>query len=361
MHKKISSLLVLLFLIQIGFAQIGGNYTYQFMNYKVSARLAGLGGSLIAVHDNDPALIMYNPSLIAPKFSTSLVVGAVDYFGHTGYTAATYSQTFNKVGSFAMEVRYAGYGTFVRTDEAGYELGTFSCNDAGLTLGWGRALDSCFSIGANLKLMYSGYESYSSFGMAVDVAGSYYNKNKNISLAVLFKNIGGELKPFVDGERNWAPFDIQFAFSQRFKFIPVRYHISLHSLYKWNMCYVGTEDPTYEVDAMSGKPKYPSKFNQGVNNFFRHINFGLEIIPVKYLTLFVSYNHHQNREMRIIQKKSMAGFAYGFLIDIKSIQFGFSRSHYAVGAVPNYFNFSVNINDLSQLSKANKQKKLERY
>jgi hypothetical protein len=111
---------------------------------------------------------------------------------------------------------------------------------------------------------------------------------------------------------------------------------------------------------MSGKPKYPSKFNQGVNNFFRHINFGLEIIPVKQLTLFISYNHHQNREMRIPQKKSMAGFAYGFLIDIKSIQFGFSRSHYAVGATPNYFNFSVNINDLSQLSKANKQKKLER-
>ena len=360
MHKKIAFFFIFLFLVKISFAQIGGNYTYKFMDFKFSARLAGLGGSLIAVHDNDPSLIMYNPSTIAPRFSTSLLVGATDYFDHTGYASAMYAHTFNKVGSFAMELRYAGYGTFVRTDEAGYELGTFSCNDMGLTLGWGRALDSCFSIGANLKLMYSGYDTYTSFGMAVDVAGSYYNKSKNISLAILFKNIGGELKPFVNGERNWAPFDIQFAFSQRFKFIPVRYHISLHSLYKWNMGYVGPNDPTYEVDAMSGKPKYPSKFNQGVNNFFRHINFGLEIIPVKYLTLFVSYNHHQNREMRVPQKKSMAGFAYGFLIDIKSVQFGFSRSHYAVGATPNYFNFSLNINDLSQLSKANKQKKLER-
>ena len=360
MRKKISSLLILLFLIQIGFAQVGKNYTYKFMDFKYSARLAGLGGSLIAVRDNDPSLIMYNPSTISPRFSTSLFVGVADYFSNTGYTSAMYAQTFNKVGSFAMEMRYAGYGTFVRTDEAGYELGTFSCNDAGLTLGWGRALDSCFSIGANLKLMYSGYESVSSFGMAVDVAGSYYNEQRNIALAVLFKNIGGELKPFKEGKRDWAPFDIQIAFSQRLKFIPVRYHISLHSLYKWEMGYVGPSDPTYEVDAMSGNPKYPSKFNRGVNNFFRHINFGLEIIPVKYLTLFVSYNHHQNREMRIPQKKSMAGFAYGFLIDIKSIQFAFSRSHYVVGATPNYFNFSVNINDLSQLSKANKQKKLER-
>jgi hypothetical protein len=126
------------------------------------------------------------------------------------------------------------------------------------------------------------------------------------------------------------------------------------------MGYVGPDDPLLEIDAMTGNPKYPSKFSQGVTHFFRHINFGLEIIPVKYLTLFASYNHDQNRAMRIPQAKSMAGFAYGFQIDIKSIQFGFSRSHYAVGATPNYFTFSLNINDLTELSKAKNKKKLER-
>jgi hypothetical protein len=360
MRNKLSFLLLFLFFIEIGFSQIGGNYAYSFMDYKFSARLAGLGGGLIAVHDNDPSLIMYNPSLIAPKFHTSLSVSAVDYFTNTCYGSAMYAHTFNKIGSFAMEMRYVGYGDFIRTDEVGTEQGTFSCNDAGLTLGWGRSLDSCFSIGANLKFMFSGYESYSSFGLAVDVAGSYYNEKNNVSLALLFKNIGGELKPFVEGKYNWAPFDIQFAFSQRFKFLPVRYHISLHSLYKWKMGYVGEEDPLLELDVMTGKPKYPTKFNQGVNNFFRHITFGLEIIPAKYLSLFVSYNHDQNREMRILQKKTLAGFAYGFQIDIKSVQFGFSRAHYAVGAVPNYFTFSLNINELSKLSMAKKQKKLER-
>jgi len=359
-QKKLFFLFLSILLTHCGFSQPGGNNTYNFMDYAVSARLAGLGGSLIAVRDNDPSLIMYNPALIAPKFSTSLFISGVNYFANTGYTSAMYAQTFNKAGSFAMEVRYAGYGEFIRTDEAGYEQGTFSCNDAGFTLGWGRPLDSCFSIGANLKLMYSGYEAYSSFGLAVDVAGTYYNEKQNIALALLIKNIGGELKPFVSGIHDWAPFDIQIAYSQRLKFIPIRYHIALHSLYKWKMGYVGPDDPLLEVDAMSSKPKYPSKFSQGVTNFFRHINFGLEIITSKYLTLFVSYNHDQNRAMRIQQKKSMAGFAYGFMLDIKSIQFGFSRSHYAVGATPNYFNFSLNINDLSQLSKTNKQKKLER-
>jgi len=360
MREKLSFLLLFLFLTRICFAQTSEYNAFQIEAYKFSARLAGLGGTLIAVHDNDPSLIMYNPSTIAPRFNSSLLVNGTHYFANTGYFSAMYSQTFNKVGSFAAEIRYAGYGTFIHTDEAGYEQGTFSCNDVGLTLGWGRTLDSAFSIGANLKMMYSGYETYSSFGMAVDVAGSYFNPKNNIALSVLFRNIGGELKTFVPNKRNWAPFDIQLAFSQRLKFIPVRYHISLHSLYKWKMGYVGPDDPLLEIDAMTGNPKYPSKFNQGLNNFFRHINFGLEIIPVKYLTLFVSYNHHQNREMRILQKKTMAGFAYGFQLDIKSIQFGFSRSHYAVGAVPNYFTFSVNINDLTELSKVKNRKKLVR-
>ncbi|MCL2435093.1 MAG: type IX secretion system protein PorQ [Lentimicrobiaceae bacterium] len=362
MPKKISFLLLFLFLMEICFAQLGmgGSYVYNFREQKFSARLAGLGGTLIAVHDNDPSLIMHNPSMIAPKFNTSLLVHATDYFGHTGNVAAMYSQTFNKVGSFAAEIRYAGYGTFIHTDETGYELGTFSCNDAGFTLGWGRPLDSAFSIGANLKMMYSSYEMYSSFGLAVDVAGSYYNEKNNISLAILFRNIGGELKPFVEGKRNWAPFDIQFAFSQQLKFVPIRYHIALHSLYKWEMSYIGSNDPTLEIDAITGEPKYPSTFNRGINNFFSHINFGLEIIPIKYLSLFVSYNHHQNREMRIPQRKTMAGFAYGFQLNINSIQFGFSRSHYAAGATPNYFTFSLNINDLSQISKEKNKKKLER-
>jgi hypothetical protein len=288
------------------------------------------------------------------------VIGAADYFERAGYVSAMYAQTFEKVGSFAAEIRYAGYGEFIRTDEAGYEQGAFSCNDMGLTFGWGRPLDSCFSIGANLKLMYSGYESYTSFGLAVDVAGAYYNEKRNLAVALLAKNIGGELKPFISGKNNWAPFDIQLAFSQRLKFVPIRYHISLHTLYKWKMEYMGEEDPLLEIDAISGELKYPSKFKQGVNNFFRHINFGIEIIPSKYISLFLSYNYNQNREMRIPQKKSMAGFAYGFMLNIKSIQFGFARSHYNVGATPNYFTFSLNFDDLLNMSKENKRKKLER-
>jgi len=96
-----------------------------------------------------------------------------------------------------------------------------------------------------------------------------------------------------------------------------------------------------------------------MNNFFRHIIFGLEIQPIQYLYLNLGFNYNVNQDMRIIQKKTLAGFSYGFMIDIQNIKFGFSRTHYMRGAVPNYFTFSANIGDLVRLNEQVKAKKLQ--
>ncbi|MDR1345852.1 MAG: type IX secretion system protein PorQ [Bacteroidales bacterium] len=359
---KIKRGLILLLAVMAFFygeAQIGGSTIYNFLNVSNSSRLTALGGTLISVQDKDPTLIMQNPSSIAPCFSTSLVLNAADYFTNSAFVSALYSHTFKKAGSFAAELRYLDYGKFLETDNIGNELGYFRAGDFAFTLGWGRQLDSNFSIGANLKLIYSSYENYNSFGIAADVAGTYHNTKKNISLTLLLKNMGSPLDNYLPGQFERIPFDIQLAFSQKFKFIPVRYHISLHSLYRWNMRYVGSQDPFLELDASINDFKYPSKTALFFDNMFRHLVVGIEIIPVKQLSLQFSYNHNRRQEMKVM-KRSFAGFSYGFMINIHSIQIGFSRTHYGPGATPNYFTFAANVSELSQLAKQKKIKKLER-
>lgn len=342
-------------------AQIGGENVYKLLNFNYSNRVAGLGGGLISVYDSDPGTIIQNPSYISPDHHNSLAFNFTDYFSNVAYASALYSRTFKKAGSFAFEMRYVGYGKFTETTEIiGEELGEFTAGDYMLTAGWGRRLSEHFSIGASFKAIYSGYESYNSFGIAVDVAGSYYNEDKRLSLTLLFKNIGTEIKPFTQGNYEKIPFDLQFALSQRFAFLPVRYHISLHSLYRWNMVYKGVDDPLLEVDALTGEPKYPSGFSRFCDNLFRHFIVGIEIEPSKYFSILFSYNHNRHQEMKIPQRNSMAGFSYGFFINIQSIRVGFTRSHYAAGAVPNYITFACNIDELSNLSKESKKKKLER-
>lgn len=341
-------------------AQVGGKYIYNFLNFSNSSRIAALGGGLVAVDDDDPSVILYNPSLISSKHHTSLEFNAVDYFSKASYGSALYSHTFPKVGSFVFGMQFVNYGKFIATDEYGIENGYFNAGDYAATVGWGRKLDSSFSIGAALKLIYSAYESYQSFGLAVDVAGSYVNPNKRLALSLLVKNIGSPIVNYVPGQFEKLPFDIQLAFSQRFKFLPVRYHISLHHLYRWNMAYVGENDPLLEYDVMTDSPIYPSKTAQFFDNFFRHINFAIEIIPAKFLSIQLAYNHNRRQEMHIPQKRTLAGFSYGFTVNVKSIRIGFSRAHYATGATPNFFNFSLNINELSKMSQEKKMKKLQR-
>ncbi len=359
--RRIYTILLLWLTIPVmGWAQVGGNYIYNFLNFNTSSRQAALGGTLLAVYDDDPSLILYNPSLIGARHHTALEVSAVDYFSNAAYGSAMYSHTFDKVGSFAYGMQFVNYGKFTMTDESGYDQGYFRAGDYAATIAWGRQLDSNFSIGADLKLIYSTYESYKSFGLAVDVAASYVNQKKRLALSLLARNIGSPIVNYVPGQFEKIPFDLQLAFSQRFKFIPVRYHISLHHLYRWDMRYVGENDPLLEYDVTTESPIYPSKTAQFFDNMFRHLTVGIEIIPVKYLSLYVSYNHNRRQEMHIPQKRTLAGFSYGFMIDIHSIRIGFSRTHYAAGATPNFFNFSVNINELAKISSEKKARKLKK-
>ena len=352
--------ILLVAIIGTSHAQVGGQYIYNFLNLNNSSRVSGLGGGLIAAYDDDPALILNNPSLIGERHHTSLEVNAVDYFSNASYGSVLYSHTFKKVGSFAFGMQMVNYGKFTATDECGIEQGYFHAGDYAATVAWGRQLDSSFSIGADLKLIYSAYESYQSFGLAVDVAGSYVNHKKRLALSIMARNIGTPIVNYVPGQFEKLPFDLQIAFSQRFKFLPVRYHITLHHLYRWNMAYVGPNNPLLEYDVITKEPLYPNKASQFFDNFFRHINFAIEIIPAKFLSFYVAYNHNRRQEMNIPQKRTLAGFSYGFSINIKSIRFGFSRMHYATGAVPNFFDFSININEMAKLHQENKMKKLQR-
>ena len=343
-----------------GYGQTGGGSVYNFLDFSYSSRLTALGNGLISVYDDDPTFIITNPSYIGLRHSNSLALGFTNYLGRTNYASALYTYTFPKAGSFAAEVRYVGYGTFQGMDESGMETGQFSANDVALTLGWGRELSPNFTIGANLKLIFCGYEMYNSFGLAVDVAGSYHNPDKRLSLTLLAKNIGSELKTFSPGNFERTPFDLQFALSQRLEHVPFRYHISLHHLYRWNMNYYGEDNPFLETDAMNNGIIYPSKVSQFFDNFFRHINFGLEIEPAKFLSLHLAYNHNVHQEMKILARSSLAGFSYGFMLNIKGVRFGFARQHYAPGATPNCLNLALNFNELSKQHQEKKQKKLTR-
>ena len=149
-----------IFIIFIGLslalrAQIGGSYTYAFLDLPNSARISALGMSANAIKDNDLSLCLVNPSLLTPKMNNQLALSFVNYFAGINYGFASYMKDFKKIGMFDASMQFINYGKFTTADATGETYGTFTAGEYALNIGWGRQLDSVFSIGANLKNIYS--------------------------------------------------------------------------------------------------------------------------------------------------------------------------------------------------------------
>jgi hypothetical protein len=336
-------ILLMLFLYLPSMAQIGGKGTYEFLNLTSSPRIAAMGGDFLAIYDNDITLAQSNPSLINPEMHNHLGVSYVDYYSDINYGHAAYSRTFNSAGSFIGAVQYISYGQFDFADETGQRGGTFNANETALNIGWGRQLDSLFSIGSNLKFIYSSLESYNSFGLAVDVAGSYISRDRSFTASLIAKNIGRQLKSYEGGNIQPLPFELQIGLSKRLKHLPFRYSILFNHLEKWDLRY---EDPaTRQVDPITGETIEDAGFEKFADNFMRHIVLGAELIISKNLSIRAGYNYKRRQELKLDDKTSTVGFSWGIGFRVSKFHFSYARSAYHLAGSPNYITVTTSFSD----------------
>jgi hypothetical protein len=342
-----SSLLIvfLLFSVLQTTGQVGGNNTFEFLNLPASARIAALGDNYAASKDGDITLSLTNPSLINPDINNNLSLSFIDYFSDINYGFAMYGNTFNKVGSFVGTVQFIDYGTFTYADETGQPSGTFGASEYALNIGWGRELDSSFSIGANFKTIFSSLESYQSWGLGVDVAGSYHHAKSQLTLSLIARNIGMQLSTYYGSERAPLPFELGFGLSKRLKHLPFRYFINYNNIQKWDLTYVDPNDPD-QYDPFTGEPKSQSGIADFADKFMRHIVVGGELVIAKVIALRLGYNYQRRQELKLNDKAGMVGFSWGVGLDIKRFNISYGRSTYHLAGSPNYFTLTTDLNEL---------------
>lgn len=326
-------------------AQTGGDGVYRFLNMPVSARAAAMGGNFLAIKDGDITQALFNPSLISEEMDNNLALSFVDYFSDINYGYATYAKKFDKIGTYTASMQYLNYGEFVYADETGQTFGTFTANDLALNVGWGRALDSLFSIGANIKLIYSGLEDYQSYGLAVDVAGTYHNPEKRLTVSLIARNIGTQLKPYRSGNYERLPFEINLGVSQKLKHLPFRYSILLTNLQKWDLTYDDPNDPSRQRDPITGEFIEKDAFSEFADKALRHVVLGGEFIPSKYFSIRFGYNYQRRQEMSVSNKVGTVGFSWGLAFMVSKFQFEYSRATYHLNGSPNYITIRTNLSD----------------
>ncbi|MCM1532495.1 MAG: type IX secretion system protein PorQ [Bacteroides sp.] len=332
-----------------------GRSSFTFLDMANSARIGSMGAEFLSVRDADITLSLANPSLITNEIHNHLAVNIVNYFNGTNYGFASYSRTFKNVGSFAIHAQFGAYGKITATNEFDQRLGTVYANDAAVILGWGRELDSHFTIGANFKMIYSSIESYNAFGMAVDVSATYANSSRLFAVSLLLRNMGGALKSYSGDGYTRMPFEVAVALSQRIPHTPLRIFFEFPNLQKWRLNY---EDPYAEKDLITGEVKKRNGAADFFDNLGRHIVVGLELIPYRGFYIRASYNYMRSRDMMQPSKAGVVGFSWGVGFRISKFNISYSRSRYHKLGSPNYISLTL---DLDAFNKHRKTKATQAF
>ena len=303
--------------------QIGGTSIYEFSNLASTPRTAALAGQVLAINDGDINLAFQNPAMISSEMHNHLALGYVDYFGDISLGNVTYAREINKVGTFVTGLRYIDYGQIVHTDMFGQKIGSYYMADYVLTVGYGRNIKKQFYVGANLNSFYSALASYTSFGMALDVAGMFVSKDSLRVATAIVKNMGYQIINYTEGNNESLPIEIKFGFSSRFKHAPFR----LSTVYRHafsNALFVDINDTLANIDIFTGEEllvddKVLDKMLNGGDKFLRHITIGSELLFSDNLHIRFGYNYRARKEMTIEARTGLVGFSFGVGVKIKNI------------------------------------------
>ncbi len=338
--KKIYIIFLFLFCGLTSSMGQAGSSVFEFLSLPTGARLAAFGGYNVSLYDDDLNFAFSNPALLSSKSHNFLGLNYSNLYSDVNLGSAIYARNLTEKDNIAVGINYVDYGTFLETSVTDEILGTFTAKDMALSLMYSRWLSPRWSTGVTLKPIYSVYERYQSFGLAFDMGISYHNEEAFFSAGLVARNIGYQFTGYysIDGEqhRESLPFDLQFGVSQKLPKAPIRFSLTFHNMQTWDLS-ASLSDSAY--DPMEGK----SDWKVGVDMFFRHTVWSVEILPTDYLYFVASYNHRTNMEMAVQDTRSVAGWSFGGGLKLYKFNVGFSIVPYQSGNLAYNATFSTNL------------------
>lgn len=337
MNKKIFA--VIGFLIgQLALAQIGGRETYQFLNLPISPTQAALGGKNVTVYNYDVNQAFMNPASINEAMDNQLSLNFSKYYGDLNYGTIAYSKKFNNNRQFQIGVQYLNYGSIEGYDENGFETGSFSGNDVAISVGYSHHITGTnFYVGSNLKVISSKLESYGSFAAGFDFGGMYVNPENGLNAGLSLRNVGIQLDSYNTENEN-LPFEITAGVSKKLENVPLRWHLTLENLQKWNIAFSNPNRGDVGLDGQVSEEKVSV-----INNAIRHVIIGAELFPDKKFNIRLAYNFRKGYEMKILEQKNFSGFSAGFGFNYKRLRFDYSYSRFTLAANTSMFGLSLNL------------------
>ncbi|MER0441783.1 type IX secretion system protein PorQ [Emticicia sp. W12TSBA100-4] len=297
--------------------------SFSFLNIANNARVNGLGGINVSLTDNDINLFSFNPALLDSANAGQIGLNFSPYLASSKFLTLNYSPKFlqkSKEGNWAVSLQNLSYGTFQGTDAVGNLTNEFSANDFSLGLTYSRRVNH-ISFGITSKVVASVLENYGSVAFLTDWGGTFKHPEHDLSIGVVAKNIGYVLKT-IGAFRPDVPFDLQLGASFKPKYMPVRFSLTGHHLYVFDIAY---NDPAFNFTFDEQGNKIPKKISTA-DKISRHFILSTEILIHKNFNVLLGYNFLRRKELLINGLGGAAGLSFGANLRLKKLDFSISHS-----------------------------------
>ena len=297
------------FLMMLGIsslhAQNESQTEYNFLRLPVSAHAAALGGDNITVIENDEALIFHNPALLTSVNDKTINLNYMNYMSGANMASASFNRIVKERASWAVSAQYVNYGKMREVDENNVQTGEFSAKDLSFAGYFSYMLTNRLTGGISARLITSYLGSYNSIGFGVDLGLNYYDSDHEWSLALVLKNLGGQLKAYHDNFER-MPFDIQMGVTKRFTGTPFRLHATLVDL------------------------------NHLDYKFLNHIVVGADVLLTESIWIGGGYNFRRADEMKITTTNGSsshgAGLSFGAGLNLERFKLNLAYGKYHVSS-----------------------------
>lgn len=279
LNNKIRLTVVLLLLTLTATAQ-ESQTEYNFLRLPVSAHAAALGGDNVTLIEDDASLIFSNPALLSTVSDKTIALNYMRYMEGANTASASYNRVVKERASWAASAQFIDYGKMKQVDENNVQLGEFSAREISLAGYFSYMLSNKFAGGITAKFVSSHIGGYSSLGMGVDLGLNYYDPEREWSVSLVAKNLGGQLKAYNE-EYERMPLDVQLGVSKRFPHMPFRLSLTLVDLNHWNY------------------------------RFINHAVAGVDVLITQQIWVGAGYNFRRVDEMKIQSAGDNKGSSHG--------------------------------------------------
>lgn len=320
-------------------AQLGGKATYQFLNLTSSPRQAALGGKIITNIDYDVTQALYNPATINADMDNQLALNYASHLGDISYGTAAYAYTVDRrTQTFHVGVTFVNYGNFEGYDENGNNTGAFTGNETAISFGYALQLGfSDFYAGANIKLISSKLEQYSSLGGALDLGLIYIDEYLDFNAALVVRNIGTQFTTYA-GLNEPLPLEIDIGLSQKLENVPMRWHLTFENLQQWSISAPNPSRVTTDLNGNQTEEKVSF-----ISQLMRHTLIGMELFPERGFNIRMGYSFRRAEELRILEQRNFSGLSFGIGLKFNTLRFSYTHARYASAANTSFLGVQISL------------------